>query len=170
MEPDAKLDPITETALRSLKEIAIPQPISWMPQTWGWAVLAVILVGAILLGALLLYRRWRKNAYRREALRLLAQIAVDFRNAQTREATVARLGELLKRTALAAWPREMTAAMSGAEWVNFIRSHQSSQFGRALDDYLNDGEYRSTAALNADTANELISDTRRWIERHHVSA
>ncbi|QFY64081.1 DUF4381 domain-containing protein (plasmid) [Rhizobium grahamii] len=170
MEQEARPDPITEAALRSLKDIAVPQPVSWIPQTWGWMALALILLAAILLWALVLYRRWRRNAYRREALRLLDEIADDFRRQQTRDGAGARLGELLKRTALAAWPRKTIAAMSGTDWIDFLSANQGSDIGESLKSYLNDLEYRSGATPSADATNDLLRDARRWIERHHVSA
>jgi len=48
MEPKIQLDPMTETALRSLHDIAVPPHVSWLPQTWGWAALAVLLGIAVL--------------------------------------------------------------------------------------------------------------------------
>src|SRR6478736_5715722 len=75
MEPaGTPLDPLTETALRSLKDIALPPAVSWMPQTWGWAVLAAILVLIVAAAFILWLRRYRANAYRREALALLAGV------------------------------------------------------------------------------------------------
>ncbi len=170
MEQEARPDPITEAALRSLKDIVVPQPVSWMPHTWGWLALGLILLAAILLWGMVLYRRWRRNAYRREALQILDEIEGDLRSQQTRDVASARLGELLKRTALAAWPRNTIAAVSGNEWVGFLSSHQGSEIGSALKSYLDDFEYRGSATLSADATDDLLLDARRWIERHHVSA
>ncbi len=170
MEQQVRPDPITEAALRSLKDIAVPQPVSWMPQTWGWLALALVLLAAILAWAMVLYRRWRRNAYRREALRLLDGIAGDFRNQQTRAGATARLGELLKQTALAAWPRETISAMSGNDWVEFLNSHQDGEIGSSLKSYLDDLEYRGDASASTDATDDLLLDARHWIERHHVSA
>ena len=60
MEPQAPPpDPMTEAALTSLKDIAIPEPVAWLPQTWGWAMLAG------LLGVTLIVFGWRwLRAYR----------------------------------------------------------------------------------------------------------
>lgn len=105
MEPAAKLDPMTETALRSLHDIAVPPPVSWMPQTWGWAVLAGLLGLALLVWALKTWRRYRRNAYRREALRMLGDIERLLQTPEKHAEALHQLAEVLKRTALAAWPR-----------------------------------------------------------------
>jgi len=170
MEPKIQLDPMTETALRSLHDIAVPPPVSWLPQTWGWAALAALL-GILLLSAFLAWlRRYRRNAYRREALRLLDSIAADIRNPINRERGVHKLTELLKRTALAAWPRRDVAALTGHAWVLRLNSRGADS---ALTRLLDDLEYHdgvAIAALPDDTADELVLKSRRWIRGHHVSA
>ena len=134
--------------LAGLADIVTPPPVSWLPQTWGWAVLGAVL---LVLLAWMLWR-WRKrreaNRYRREALGELERISLN------------EVPALLKRTALAAWPREQVAALSGAEWVAFLKVEGG------LADLLNDAEYRSASLSNE----EIKAATRRWIEEHHVSA
>lgn len=170
MEPKIQLDPMTETALRSLHDIAVPPPVSWLPQTWGWAALAVLLGIAVLAALLVWLRRYRRNAYRREALRLLDGIEADIRSPASREKGVHELSELLKRTALAAWPRSDVAALTGQAWLQRMDSRGAY---KALARLLDDLEYHDSAAIAAlppDSANELILNSRRWIRRHHVSA
>jgi hypothetical protein len=170
MEPKIQLDPMTETALRSLHDIAVPPPVSWLPQTWGWAALAVLLGIAVLAALLVWLRRYRRNAYRREALRLLDGIEADIRSPASREKGVHELSELLKRTALAAWPRSDVAALTGQAWLQRMDNRGAD---KALARLLDDLEYHDSAAIAAlppDSANELILNSRRWIRRHHVSA
>jgi len=172
MEPDKTniLDPLTETALGSLKDIVVPGPISWMPQTWGWAVLAVIASLAIL--AVLVHRIWlyRANAYRREAVVLLDGIEDRLRSPATRGTAVLELAELLKCVSLAGWPRPEVASLSGAAWVCFLDEHAGGEAGNALDALLDDVEYQRGGIATAAAAISLVSETRNWIRRHHVSA
>jgi len=173
MEPATQLDPVAEAALRSLRDIALPQPVSWMPQTWGWALLAGLLVVAILVALFAWIRRYRRNAYRREALRLLDDIVVDIRNPSRRERGIHALTELLKRTALAAWPRSDVAALSGAAWARFLDERDHSRAATALARLLDDFEYHDrsvVAGLPSNVADDLVLRSRRWIARHHVSA
>ncbi len=170
MEPAAKLDPMTETALRSLHDIAVPPPVSWMPQTWGWAVLAAIACVLALAWVILAALRYHRNAYRREAMRQLDQI--ESSTAKTKPVLALReIAELVKRTALAAWPRKQVAAIDGADWVQFLST--SGGTGKALNGVLDDLEYRPDAALSAlapGTVEDAALGARRWIEKHHVSA
>ena len=54
--------------LRELHDVAIPNGVSWAPQTIGWKILGVILLLAALYLAYRLALRWWNNRYRKEAL------------------------------------------------------------------------------------------------------
>jgi hypothetical protein len=169
----ASLDPMTETALRSLKDIALPAPVSWMPQTWAWVVLAAILVLAVAISFLFWLRRYRANAYRREALDLLAALEPRILNPETRQAGVQDLAVLLKRVALAGWRRDTVASLAGANWIKFLESHGDRVTSQALQAVLDDLEYHArdrAGVARPGAASELIADARNWIERHYVSA
>ncbi|WP_086999505.1 DUF4381 domain-containing protein [Rhizobium sullae] len=173
MEPTAKPDPTTETALRSLHDIATPEPVSWMPQTWGWGVLAGALFVMLALAGVRLMLRYRANAYRREALSLLRGIEEQLRNPASRRDGIRNLGEVLKRTALAAWPRAEVASLSGDNWVRFLHEHEGAAAGDALARLLDDFEYHGAevvADLPSNVCGDLVVAARNWIERHHVPA
>lgn len=166
-------DPMTEAALRSLKDIAIPEPISWMPQTWGWALVAGLLAVITLVLGLRRLRRYRANAYRREALLLLHDIEEKISDPARRHDGVHDLAELLKRVALAGWPREEVATISGASWVKFLGEHGNPASAHLLASLLDDFEYQGNETLDTIPANvgdDWTSSARRWIEGHRVSA
>jgi len=172
MEP-LGADPVVQTALRSLHDIVLPEPISWLPQTWGWALVATILVASGLVLAVNWIRRYRANAYRREAKAILVEIRRLLDQPATRRDGIRQLGELLKRTALAAWARNEVASLSQEEWVRFLNKHCNSTDTRALGWLLQDIEYHSAntlAHLPSSVRDDILVATRDWIERHNVSA
>jgi len=165
---------LTRTALRSLADIVTPPPVSWMPQTWGWAALAGLIVLLTICGAWLWHRHRQANRYRREALAELAEIEARLDAPQSRAEALAAIPVLLKRTALAVWPRETVSPLSGAAWVSFLGKHGGGTAitGKAAA-LLDDGEYRGPQALQAvgkDEAQALAAAARQWIEGHRVSA
>jgi hypothetical protein len=167
MEPQPKLDPLTEAALRSLKDIAVPPPVSWFPQTWGWLALAILIALVLATWLVFALRRYRRNAYRREALALLAGIDTGVRSGVALQDAAYQLGELLKRTALAAWPRESVAALSGRAWIVFLSRRDDETDRRALARLLDDLEYQDRKPT-IEFLNEVIPAARTWIERHNV--
>ncbi|TNF91445.1 MAG: DUF4381 domain-containing protein [Gammaproteobacteria bacterium] len=113
--------------LQRLEPIAEPAPVSLWPQTaaWVWAGLVLLLILAWGLRRWLLTRR--ANAYRRAAL---AEIAASDRDP-------VKLAAILRRTALAAFPRTRVAGLHGEDWLEFLdRSYGGQGFcngpGRAL--------------------------------------
>lgn len=173
-DPTPALDPATRAALDHLADIAAPVQVSWVPQTWGWAALSIV-AAAGLAWALVRRRRQREaNRYRTEALAELARLEAALADGRASGEALAEVAAILKRTALAAWPRDEVASLSGGEWVAFLRKHA----GRAalpdvLARLLDDSEYRSPrelAALTADDTKACTQAARAWIEAHRVSA
>jgi Domain of unknown function (DUF4381) len=157
------VDQATETALRSLHDIAIPPPIPWLPQTWGWVLAAALLFLAI---AILIVRwaiRYRRNAYRREALHILETMS---NSAPIARSTETEIAELMKRTALSVWPRTDVATLSGSQWVAFLEHHSPEPLGTDLKALLTGREYEPNRQI--DDLAMIVRQARLWIERHHV--
>jgi hypothetical protein len=96
--------------INQLVEPTPPDPVSLLPQTAGWWVLGVLVLVALAYGVGRVLSHWRANAYRRAALRELALAGDD----PTQVATI------LRRAALAAYPRREVAGLTGTSWVTFL--------------------------------------------------
>ncbi|CAM3974308.1 DUF4381 domain-containing protein [Bordetella tumbae] len=160
--------------LDQLQELALPAPPAYWPQTWGWAVVAVLLLLGIGWMAVWGYRRHRRNLYRRQALRALEQLN---REIAANPLAIRELPGLLKRTALAAQldgQRTRVAALHGDGWLNYLQESAGQPVlpdgsGRVLLAlaYAPDETVRS---LDGETLKGLIAASRLWMERHHVAA
>ncbi|HEY7041103.1 MAG TPA: DUF4381 domain-containing protein [Methylomirabilota bacterium] len=173
-DPTLALDPAARAALDKLADLAVPAPVSWLPQTWGWAALVAAAIAVAAWAWVRARRRRRANRYRVEALARLARLEAALADGATRAAAVAEIPVLLKRTALAAWPRSDVAALSGAAWVDFLRRHGgrpplSDGAARLLDDREYHGRDELTA-MSAEEARACARAARAWIEGHRVPA
>lgn len=129
-----------------------PIPVSMMPQTWGWAALGLILLAACTIVAILLWRRYRANAYRRDALRELEGVRDD----------PAAIAAILRRTALAAYPRRDVAGLAGDDWLRFLDARVSGNgFFEGPGQLVAVAPYRTIGAEPA-----LYAVVRGWIVRH----
>ncbi len=88
-----------------------PVPVSLVPQTAGWWVLGALLLSALGYGLWRFMLHWRADAYRRAALSELALAPDD----------PAAIATILRRAALAAYPRDEVAGLAGADWIPFLR-------------------------------------------------
>jgi hypothetical protein len=161
---------VEQNVLAGLQEIALPPPVSYVPQTIGWLVVALLLLLIASWLALRALRRWRANAYRREAAKELASIASALR--ADRPEAIASLPALLKRTAIAATSREEVAALTGPDWLDFLdRSMGGSSFASGAGPWLTRIAYADPAqcaAIPRADRDELLRLARRWIEHHHA--
>jgi hypothetical protein len=148
--------------LALMHEIVLPDAISRMPEGPGWWILFAWLVACSVIFARHLLLRRKANAYRREATVLLRDIAADksLSGAQAAE----QIAILVKRTALAAYPRETVASLYGADWAQFLRETASNDpvVSKAADE-LAQAAYRGGA-----DGGDLVTPARRWIRGHRA--
>ncbi|WP_233236850.1 DUF4381 domain-containing protein [Bordetella sp. LUAb4] len=151
--------------LDQLRELPLPAPVSYWPQTWGWAVLALAVLALGLYALVAWMRRRRRDLYRRQALAELARI----QEAVSRQALAARqLPDLLKRTALAA-QASGTSRQGIANRQPDVALPFPEDSGRLLATlaYAPDAALRE---LDPAVLDQLFDASRRWIEHHHVAA
>lgn len=146
-----KTDP---ASLDQLREIVEPTAVSWWPPAIGWWGLLLVLLIAGGLYAYRWYRDWIENAYRRAALKELGSAN-----------TAADISKLLKRTALAGFPRHDIAALYGDAWCSWLQ-HTSSV---TLSDSIRQSLYRGVFAdQHAVATKELREFAAGWIRRHRA--
>jgi hypothetical protein len=160
--------------LLQMAEVVESPPPSWRPQTIGWPVAGAIVLALLAFAAWRWWRHYRANRYRREALAELARLRADMSaSPQARALALVAMAELIKRTALAVWPRAQVAGMAGAEWAQFLQAH-AGKAGAAvpvLATLVNNAQYRDAAAL-AQWPDSQVAATaaacQQWIAGHHV--
>lgn len=151
-----------QPSLQGMRDILLPPPVPLTPATPAWAVLGGLLLALGLWLAWRGVRHWRREAYRREARRAVEQASGA--------GAFAALPALVKRAALAAFPREAVASLSGAEWAAFLRrtaprAHLTEAQALALArlPYLDPAETQAAGP-------EALAAARGWIARHNRPA
>jgi hypothetical protein len=131
-----------------------------LPQTAGWWVLLAWLICLVLLAV----RRWvihrQANRYRREALVSLE--ALSRSAAKDDSQAAASVAELVKRTALSAYPRREVAGLYGQAWAEFlIRTGRGDPVISASAQKLASAAYTGEVTLG-----EVLPCAEQWIRRH----
>jgi len=151
--------------LANLKEIALPEPVSYFPQTSAWYVLLAVAAIALILWIVHLYRKSLRNRYRREALKTLDEIERSARPVSERPV-------LVKRVGLAIAPRESVAGLSGDAWLRFLDSTwKGTSFTEGLGRLLPELSYRKPQSLSHmpdEKLRDLFALLRNWIRRHRA--
>ncbi len=134
-------------SLNNLRDIVVPDPPPfWPPAPGVWLALGIV-VAVVLFVGWRLYATRKDNAYRRAGLLLLsgARTAHD-------------VSVIMKRVALAVFPRERVASLYGDDWAVFL--HEScprSYFSELV-----------TTDAGAESDLELIELAGIWIQHHRV--
>jgi hypothetical protein len=149
-------------SLQNLNDIVAPPPVSWWPPAPGWYLLAVLLLAALAYLGWRWWLSWQRNRYRRAALNELRSIG---------EQRLRDLPALLKRTALACWPREQVAALSGVEWHRFLdqtagKALFTGDAGQTLDQLAYAG--RSQAEFSEAEIRSVVRAAEYWLRNHRV--
>ena len=150
-------------SLQQLNDIVMPGPVGVWPPAPGWyAVIAVVLALVLWAGFRALKAR-RRDAYRREAMAELDRIRAQGHGAAH------LVPELLKRTALSAWPREEVADLNGSAWHAFLDQTGATQdFGSGMGSALDKLSYagRDAPGLPAAEYEQVCRVAEAWIRRH----
>ena len=140
MEPESQ-------SLSNLQDIILPAaPSFWPPASGFWILVALILMLLIAVAWVITQARQR-NAYRRAGLTLLASAN-----------TVYEINVVLKRVALAVFPREQVAALHGENWLHFMQSTCPGEQFPTL----------SQADAATPATDSIRASARTWIRKHQA--
>lgn len=145
-----------------LRDIQLPDPVSWWPPAPGWWASLVLGVGLLALLAYGLYRLYRRRRLYRMARHEFSMIVSDFQSHQDSLLLSQQLSGLLRRTAISVQPRTLAAGLTGENWLLHLdRLAGKTLFNNALGQQLISTPYQASPALDSET---LISHSRIWIE------
>lgn len=147
----------------ALRDIHLPEAVSWWPPAIGWWLLPVILV----LMALLVYKlnkirlARKQTAYRKMAQTELKMILNEFNKENDSAELIRSVSTLLRRIALSYLPRESIASLTGKQWIEQLNELTSEKiFSDEIATLLEQAPYRQHSDFNHD---ELLRTCKKWI-------
>jgi hypothetical protein len=143
-----------------LRDLHLPEPVSWWPPAIGWWLLPLTLLGTAALAAWLI-RRARRMTPVSLAIRELEDLRAD--TALGPNEKLRRLSILLRRVALTLFPRQEIAGLAGDDWLRWLdETLGQPRFSQGPGRLLAEAPYRPTVpAANLD---ELLTLSRDWLK------
>ena len=156
--------PTSNDPLQELRDVHLPDPISFWPPALGWwIVLGIVVIGVLLFLWVRMYRH--RTRPRRMAIAELRALKQQYEADQDTQSAVRRLSELIRRYALATFSRTNVAGLIGNAWLCFLdRTGGTNQFTQGIGRFLLSGPYQQTTSVSVP---DLMSLVERWIQ--HVS-
>ena len=145
--------------LNNLRDIHAPPPVAWWPPAPGWWLLLVV----VFVVALLWWRLRRARPWRRDALRELRALELEFGATGDVVTCVAQVSVLLRRVALSVRAPAMAAALTGDAWLNYLDElGRTQQFSTGIGRVLISAPYARAETVDVP---QLIKLAQRWLKR-----
>lgn len=145
-----------------LREIHLPDAISWWPLALGWWMMLGILL--LFLIALLVIRHFQKPTLKKHAAKELSAIEHMFQSGQDATRCLSALSMFLRRVVLSQNHPAETAGLTGTAWLKLLdRSLDEPEFSQGAGQILLTGPYQSNVEKGA--VIQLIQLCHKWVER-----
>ncbi len=146
--------------LQDLRDVHMPDPISWWPPAFGWWMI----MGLLIIGGSLIIWAWayrQRTRPRRFALAQLKDVQQQYAAHADDHWAITQLSHLVRRVALATFPRSQVAGLSGKSWLQFLdTTGHTNQFSDGPGQSLCSSPYQPHGPR---AAAELIPLIERWI-------
>ncbi len=143
--------------LADLKDIHLPDAISWWPLAPGWWLLIFLVITLIIL-AVISYQFWKKRIYRRLALQELEELAAN--NSDIDENNyLESIACLIRRTAIAGTSDKQLAHWQGSQWQDYLQKSMPEDQARLIAI----SRYQANKNINKQ---QLTDAAKQWIKGH----
>ncbi len=144
-----------------LRDIHLPEAVSWWPPAPGWWLLLLTLV-VLVLGSVFLRRCMKHKSLRKLSVMEFRQISQDFDQQRDARQLLGQLSSLLRRILMSYQGRENTAGLTGDSWIKQLNELASKTcFSDHQEHLLREGQFQRE--LDFDCL-ALLDSCERWIK------
>lgn len=154
--------------LSQLRDIHLPDPVSWWPPAPGWWVLGLITLTILFFAIRRLIQYRRNNAYRKEALEQLKLLPST---ASSNLEQCQALMTLLRRTAKTAYPQQALASELNSVFLTRLNACcRQPVFDDQLQKQLENLPYQANPEITDSMLQQLRDATTLWLKKHRAGA
>lgn len=153
----------------ALRDIHLPEPVSWWPLAPGWWLLAALIVVL----AVMLVRRHRQRRQLRFAQAQLEQALARWKEHQDGHRFASDVSVLLRRLAMSRFARRKVAGLTGSRWLEFLAAQApgtvAEGFRKGAGKSLLEAPFNPQARVDAVALAALCRDFIRGLPTHGAS-
>jgi len=149
-----------QEALKDLRDIHLPEPVSIWPLAPGWWMLLVLIPVLIFILRILL-KRMLMPKYKKLALKELANISVNYDINRNSHETCGEVALLIRKSLVAKIGNQEVAGLVGEEWLAYLdRLSKTNCFTEGTGRHIISAPYAKDSDVDID---ELISATKKLL-------
>lgn len=146
-----------------LRDIHLPEAISWWPLAIGWWLVIAAFMIVVLGGSFLLWRALRPTL-RKEASLVLDEIENAFQVNEDAHVCLSELSKFLRRAAISQKDRLKIGGLTGEPWLHILdRQMGKPEFSQGPGRILLTGPYCPQA--DKEQVFEVIQLCRKWVKK-----
>jgi hypothetical protein len=151
-----------------LRDIHLPEPVSWWPPAPGWWLL--LMLGAITIAGIVLFKQIRKRRLlKRTALAELDSIRKQYDDNHDRVQLVKALSALMRRASISFYQRVDSASLTGAAWLQHLdNTAQRKDFEKGSGKILATAPYLPADSQVDVDFDDLLSLCEDWLSNQPV--
>ena len=145
-----------------LRDIHLPDPISWWPLAPGWYALALLIVLILLISGWWLYRL-RHPSIKKSAMRELVRIESEYDEHSNTQQLCADISILLRRVAISYGSREHEAGITGEAWLKHLNGLCVQPiFSKKMSGFLLYAPYQQSPDI---PVADFLAACNQWVEQ-----
>lgn len=162
-----------QNPLDMLRDIHLPGEVSPWPPAPGWWILAILCIVFILWVVRFIWKRHQQKRLLRLSVYTMSELEHAYRHHQDPALLVKQYSSLLRQIALARFPRQKIASLTGKSWLAFLDDSAGVNIFNADNGKTNAGNlltlgpYQKTVP-SVDHLNELTQAIHQWVRAVNV--
>lgn len=146
-----------------LRDIHLPDPISWWPIAPGWWLLLACTI-ILFITTILITKKLLKSTLKKQAIKSLDHIENEFQTHGDATQCIRAISEFLRRVVLSSTPTPKNAGLTGMAWLTLLDEKlDKPEFSQGAGLSLLSSPYQHE--VDHDDATQLIKLCRKWIKR-----
>ncbi|MBC8210797.1 MAG: DUF4381 domain-containing protein [Gammaproteobacteria bacterium] len=147
-----------------LRDIHLPDAVSWWPPAPGWWALLVLLIIILLLGWWLIRKLTRPNLKKR-VLSEIDSLIAGYRQDLNKQQLIQQLSVILRRIGISYLPRKQSAGTLGAEWLAQLNQLAAKDpLSQENLELITQAPYQKQPQLSDQQIEDLLQQLQRWVK------
>lgn len=154
---------VQQMLAEQLRDVHLPEAISWWPLAWGWWVILIVLFLVIATSLLAAYRKRAKNRYRSLAMTALETAYGNWTKNQNSKTYLHQVNDVLKRCVLHVSESARLTTYTGPAWVEELNKWGKKPLSEKTQNALGVECYQANPPSDI---NALHRELMHWLRTH----